>query len=136
MTINQKYPALDISDRKPQRNAKDEYFPEIDTGRYKAVLPDGRPCFVESWYDKDTELDLQTFYYSTKDIEGWSEEQHYEYLKQAGCMKGFDEKYKGTAASKFTDPSGNEMWSVTVVEGKAESTEDMLLSVLNEIRPS
>jgi len=114
--VNSRYPVLDISNKEPQRHAKDGYFPEIDTGRYETVLPDGRPCFIECWYDRETELDLKTFYYSTKDIEDWKEDQHYEYLKQAGCTKGFDEKYKGAAARKFIDPSGNEMWSVSVVE--------------------
>lgn len=111
---NPKYPRPDTSEMKPQRNQKAAYFPEVDIQQGEIVLPDGRSGFVEDWYDVETEVELRTFYYSTKDSESWSEARHVEYLQETDWLKGYNETYTGCATRKFTDPSGNEMWAVTV----------------------
>lgn len=44
---DRKFPKPDRSDHGPQKDAKREFYPEIDTGRGEKVMNEGRPVVVE-----------------------------------------------------------------------------------------
>ena len=88
MTDSNKYPEPDRSDHTPQQDANREFYPELDLGGGKITLKDGRPAVFENWFDKDMELYCRTVFYSTLEIEDWTEAQHLEYFVQNGLMEG------------------------------------------------
>ena len=111
------FPKPDRSDHRPQQNANNDYFPEIDIGFHECILDDGRPCRIEEWYDKELGFICRTFFYSTLDIENWQADQHFEYVERNDLLEDQADKYKGPKLGLKTieDNSGNAVWSVTAV---------------------
>lgn len=115
---NKTFPLPNRSDHEPQQDAHREFYPEIDMGRGEIVMNDGRPAVIEDWFDSECEIACRTAFYSTIGIENWSEAEHHAYLKANGVLKGKDYPTDGVGHKKLVDPSGNEIWSATVVMGK------------------
>ncbi len=115
MEWNRKFPIPNRADHTPQQDAKREFYPELDLSKADVIMSDGRPAVIENWYDRDMELFCRTVFYSMVDIESWSELEHYTYIATNGLLKGKLTLDEGAGLQQIVDPSGNEIWSVTIV---------------------
>ena len=115
-----KYPVPDRSDHVPNARTEDPELPEIDMKQEHWVMPDGRPAVVEEWLDFSYRLILRTFFYSTLDIEDWTDAQHYAYIESANGLVGKTVDSEDIGKTEVTDPSGNTLFSITIVIVKLE----------------
>lgn len=97
--------------RKPEEKDEIVYYKEVDVSSGVNVFSDERPVVIEGWYDSETDMFFKTAFYSRDGIEGWTENDHLNYLMENGQIQQ-ELKYR-LAILEFTDPSGNSLWSVT-----------------------
>ncbi len=110
---------------KPDRNgfipnkAKTPENDALDIGWAEGTLSDTRPYRMECWaQDGVTSV---TFFLSTIDLSGGDKKWWSWFLRKEGLLSFFGEK-QFIGVAHFTDPSGNEMWSVNVVVGDEDET--------------
>ena len=116
-------PVPDRSGRQPQEDAHRTFFPEIDTGQTYTILNDGRPALVEEWFDIDCRLFCRTAFYSARAIEDWSDRRHFSYLDENGLLAGRVYPGEDVGLQRFSDDSGHDMWSATVVLRRDDDSE-------------
>ena len=109
-----RFPVPDRSDHQPQSKADDPEFPELDLAQNQWVMPDGRPAVVEEWLDLRTRHLMRTFFYSTLEIEDWSQAQHFAYIASANGLVGRNKPGESLGISELVDPAGNTLFSITI----------------------
>ncbi len=107
------YPKPDRSNQ-TQNFVKSEENPAIDLGWNEGLLSDGRPYRVECW--AEYQITMLTFFFSTTGMENYSDLMFKELLGKEKLVQ-YAAANPHVSAMLFTDPSGNEMWSVNVVIG-------------------
>jgi hypothetical protein len=110
-TVNERnveFPIPDRSDHKPQ-------LPDIEAARHHVVMNDGRPAVIEDWWAGDLQALVRTVFYSTLGTGGWSEADHYSYIRANGLLEGKTDPNSGVGLTERTDASGSQLWSATVV---------------------
>jgi hypothetical protein len=112
------YPKPDRSDYEPRR-ARTGDDTAIDLGWDEAFLKDGRPYRVEAWSDEG--VTMLTYFFSTRGIETWSNEQLAKLLESEGLVR-FLYPDRHVTAMPVTDAAGNDMWSVNVIVGTEDET--------------
>jgi len=111
------FPKPDRSTFRPRLTLTDEIY-ELDIGWAEGEFKDGRPYRAELW--SWTHLLVVTFFFSTIDLETFSEQKLADLLQ-----KEFLLKFKGDQKvypSKVRDSSENEMLSITVLVRHGDET--------------
>lgn len=121
-----KYPYVDRSNRRPNFVKKDR-DDQLDLGFAEGIFTDGRPFRVESW--AATYVTYLTFYFSSVDIEHFSQTDLKEYLNVEQVIKFDDQKFLSSGFSgvnisskKTLDASKNEIWEVTIIVGDEDGS--------------
>jgi len=78
-------------------------------------MSDGRPAFIEDWFDRESRFYVRTVFYSTLGIEAWSDADHLRYVEADGLLAGRTYPSRSIGASKILDESRHELWSVNCV---------------------
>ena len=104
------YHAPDRSDA--IRNFSKAEGDDLDIGWNDGVLSDGRPYRAESW--AADQISLLTFFFSTSQIETYTDAQFIKLLEDEGLIE-FSSDKRYVAGEIVEDASGNQMWSVNVV---------------------
>ena len=113
------YPRPDRSDFMPNRVKSDENA-AVDLGWAEGVFADGRPWRMECWAEE--QLTCLTVFCSSIGLEPASDSGFPELLEAEGLVRYLlPEQYYSAPAKRFTDASGNSMWSINVVVGDDES---------------
>lgn len=93
---------------------------DVNIGWNIGVLDGNRPWFAECW--ARDQITMLTYFISTKDLEGKSEDELVNMLEQAGIVKFTEENHRSVQVSTFTDSNGNEFYSVNIVVGVEDET--------------
>ena len=110
------YPKPDRSNQ-TQNFVKSEENEAIDLAWGEGFLSDSRPYRVECW--AEFQVTMLTFFFSTAGMENYSDLMFKELLSKEKLIQ-FVTNTPIISAMSFTDPSGNEMWSVNVVIGNED----------------
>ena len=101
-----------------RNTSKTEDSEDIDIGWADGTLSDGRSYRAECW--ATDQITLLTFFFSTAQIEAYTDAQFIQLLEDEGLIEFFgDSEY--VTGQTFEDPSGNEMWSINIVIGDADN---------------
>lgn len=92
----------------------------LDIGWNEGFLTDGRPYRGEYWAQE--QVSSVTFFLSTKGMERFTNQQFIELLEREKLLAWRPGGFKSAYAMPFTDPSGDDMWTVNVVVGDDEQT--------------
>ena len=103
------YPTPDRSDYELHKE-KDENG-EYDLFRSTQITSDWRPYITEMWYADHTYY--ITIFFSSMDIENYSMEDLADMLEAEGIVQ-FATDEKSISPENWTDPAGNELWSITI----------------------
>ena len=103
------YPTPDRSDYELHKE-KDENG-EYDLFRSTQITSDWRPYITEMWYADHTYY--ITIFFSSMDIEKYSMEDLANMLEAEGIVQ-FATDEKSISPESWTDPAGNELWSITI----------------------
>ncbi len=119
MAIIQRYPRMDRRDFIP--------LPGEDAAWAEGLLSDGRPIRIECWYSSG--FTYLTHYVSVIGIENVTALDLKRLLVAEGVVAFDDGTYRSSgfqginlSADKIVDPSGNEMWRMTVIVGDENGT--------------
>jgi hypothetical protein len=113
-----KFPKPDRSNFQPNRFKTDDW-PEFDISWQEGVLFDGRPFRVEFWARDN--VSFLTLFVPAEGIDLSTDTAAARYVEWTGLIR-FLSGQRECCARKFTDPSGHEMWSITVVVGDEYNT--------------
>jgi hypothetical protein len=114
----QQYPKPDRSDIKPNFSKTPENE-AIDIAWQEGVLSDGRPYRAEYWCQD--QISMVTFFLSAIGLENATNEDFNRLLETENLNK-FKPGRSYVEARRFTDPSGNALWSINVMVGDDENT--------------
>ena len=122
----QGYPKIDRSDFTPNFYKRDS-DDQLDLSWGEGRLSDGRPFRVECW--ATNQVTYLTYIMPTKGIEEATNDEFKSLLISEGLIDFEDEKFLSSGFSglnvsgrKRIDPSGNEMWDITVIVGDEDGT--------------
>jgi len=112
------YPKPDRSTFKPnfQKTPENE---ALDIGWAEGALTDGRPFRMEYWCQD--QYSIVTFFFSTVDLDFTDQVNLRDFFEREGLVRFRETEGKATGG-RFTDSSGNEMWSWTVLFATADDT--------------
>lgn len=111
---DRRYHAVDQRSFGESRDARPEFFAEIDIGSFDVVFDDGRPVTVETWFDNDCELLVRTYWYSAVDAEQWTTPQHLAYLSRNGQIKPEAEHRISLGVKMQTDQAGRLVFAISI----------------------
>jgi hypothetical protein len=124
--VDVRYPTADRSDFTPNFVKKD-FDDQLDIGFAEGIFSDGRPFRAEFW--AANQISFLTYYFSSADIESFSDGDLRAYLETEHSIDFQDEKFVSSGfeginidASKAFDASGNEIWEVTIIVGDEDGT--------------
>jgi hypothetical protein len=116
--VAQQYPKPDRSKIKPNFSKTPEND-AVDIAWQEGVLSDGRPYRAEYWCQD--QISMVTFFISTIGLENATNDDFKRLLETENLNK-FKPGYSYVQAHRFTDPSGNDLWSINVMVGDDENT--------------
>lgn len=118
------YPAIDRADFTPNFH-KTLDNEQLDIAWGEGALADGRPVRVECW--ACDQMTFLTYYFSALDLGDATPPQLKALLVAEGLIAFDDDKFHAAGYSginadshRYVDPSGNDMWVVTVLVGDDE----------------
>jgi hypothetical protein len=113
-----KFPIPDRSDQVVTGEKDEDGI--LDIGWCEGVMSDGRPFRMESWAQDG--ISMITIFFSDSGISELDSEQ----IKSLLLREGFVSFYEGAAqhvsSNTIVDPSGNTMWSTSIVVGDEDQT--------------